>query len=186
MRYLGLEAPVEVLRNHQGLVTIRAKSNEDAYFALGFVHAQDRLGQMEMTRRLGQGRLSETAGSSTIAIDKLMRALRLYDRAAASYDHLSPENKITVDHYVAGVNAYLNNHEGAWPPEFYVMGVNTPDPWAAADTLVWGKLMALQLSGNWRQELRNAAPGPGLEPRTNLRTATWFAAGQSDKHSCRR
>ena len=161
----GPGGEIEVLRDDRGLVTIRAESKLDSYFGLGFAHAQDRFGQMELTRRIGQGRLSEVAGESTLNFDKLMRLFRVYEMAEAALDHLSPENRRSLDAYVEGVNAYLESHGGALPPEFYLLGITEPEPWTATDSLVWGKLMALQLSGDWRSELRRARLAELLSPQ---------------------
>src|SRR5690606_3416545 len=75
---LGLEHPVQILRDGNAVPHIFAESERDAYFALGFVHAQDRLWQMEMQRRLGAGRLSEVVGRSALRADKFARTLGLY------------------------------------------------------------------------------------------------------------
>ncbi len=77
-------------------------------FALGFAHAQDRLWQMELQRRVGAGRMSELVGADALPIDKFMRTLGLYRLAEQSIDHLSPETKRGFDAYSAGVNAYIN------------------------------------------------------------------------------
>ena len=74
----GIRSPVEIVRDEDGIVTIRAQNDVDAAFALGYVHAQDRLVQMEFNRRLGAGRLAEVIGASALPIDKLMRLLGLY------------------------------------------------------------------------------------------------------------
>jgi penicillin amidase len=147
----GLSAPVEVLRDVQGLVTIRAESEADAFTALGFVHAQDRLAQMDLMRRMGAGRLSEVLGERTVKLDRLMRTLGLYRLAEGSLDHLSPETVAAVEAYAAGVNAYIEGPGLVLPPEFHLLRYR-PEPWRPADSLVWGRLMALQLSGNWSDE----------------------------------
>ena len=151
----GLSEPVAIERDSYGVVTIRAANDADAYFALGFVHAQDRLSQMELTRRLASGRLSEAVGDATLETDRLMRTLGLRRQAEAQLAIMSPTLRATIDAYTAGVNAFLETHEGAWPPEFYVMR-NTPEPWQPVDSLLWGRLMAIQLSGNWREEYLRA------------------------------
>ncbi len=159
----GLEAEVSVLRDADGIVTITAESDMDAYRALGYVHAQDRLWQMDFMRRSGAGRLSEVVGAPTLRIDKIMRTLGFYSLAEASYEKLSPEVRAALDAYTAGVNAYMENKSGAWPPEFYLLRYR-PEPWTPADSLVWGRLMAIQLSGNWRSELLRARLNAFLEP----------------------
>lgn len=159
----GLTAPVTVTRDADGVPTIRAESEADAIFALGYVHAQDRLFQMDFTRRLGAGRLSEVVGESTVRLDRIMRTLGLYRVAQANLSQLSPAARAALDDYAAGVNAFLDSHEGPWPFEFYVLGYD-PEPWHAADSLVWGRLMALQLSGNYSQELLRARLAAVLTP----------------------
>ncbi len=147
----GLGAEVEIRRNPQGLVTIRAQSETDASFALGFVHAQDRLWQMDLMRRAGAGRLSEIFGSATLGIDKLMRLMDFYRLAKATYGQLSPPAQALLDAYSLGVNAFLEQRRGALPLEFQLLRY-APEPWRPADSLVWGKAMALELSDNWRAE----------------------------------
>ena len=147
----GLVAPVEVVRDAHGVPHILAEREEDALFALGFVHAQDRMWQMEMNRRIGAGRLSEVLGSAALGTDRLLRVLGLHRRAKASLEHLSPESRRRVDAYVAGVNAWLETRDGPLPPEFLILGFE-PAPWSAADTAVWPKLMSLDLAREWTRD----------------------------------
>ena len=160
----GPAAPVEILRDGQGIVTIKAQSQSDAQFALGFVHAQDRLGQLEMLRRVVEGRLAEAAGERTISFDKLMLSLDLAGQAERSLPALLPETRTALEAYARGINAYLDQHEGPWPPEFYLLGID-PEPWRPAASLMWGKLKALQLSTNWSEEERYARLGTVLTPQ---------------------
>src|SRR3546814_9048529 len=104
-------------------------------FALGFAHAQDRLFQMEFMRRLGAGRLSEVIGPATLDLDKRMRVLGLYARAAEGFAELAPEVQAAIESYAAGVNAYLATHGGALPIEFQMLW-HEPEPWVPADSLV--------------------------------------------------
>jgi penicillin amidase len=107
-----------------------------------------------MQRRLGAGRLSEVVGAAGVGTDRLMRTLGLYRHAAASLNAASLEFRTVLDAYSAGINAFL--HSGSTlPVEFTVLGCR-PDDWTPADSLVIGKLLALQLSGNYRQELLHA------------------------------
>jgi len=163
VRLAGIAAPVEVVRDANGVPAIFAGSEDDAYFALGFVHAQDRLWQMEAMRRLGAGRLSEFAGARTLAIDRWMRVLGIYRLAEATLPLLSPEVRRAIDSYAAGVNGYLRSHSGVLPPEFLLTG-DRPEPWRPADSLVWGKLMAMMLSGNWEHEALLARLAARLTP----------------------
>ena len=140
----GLSKPVEIFRDANGVPHVFAESAEDAYFALGFVHAQDRLWLMEFTRRLGAGRLAEVLGEPTLKFDRFFRTLGLYRLAEANYEQLSPEVREAYDAYAAGVNAWLRARSGALPLEFLLLGVE-PEPWRPADSLVWGRLMAIGL-----------------------------------------
>ncbi len=151
----GLSKPVEIFRDANGVPHVFAESAEDAYFALGFVHAQDRLWLMEFTRRLGAGRLAEVLGEPTLKFDRFFRTLGLYRLAEANYEQLSPEVREAYDAYAAGVNAWLRARSGALPLEFLLLGVE-PEPWRPADSLVWGRLMAIRLGKNWRTEALRA------------------------------
>src|SRR6266446_4682845 len=151
----GLHAEIRIDRDADGVPLITARDDEEAAFGLGFVHAQDRLFQMEMQRRYGAGRLSEIFGPQAIATDRQMRVLGLYRAAVAEIGFLSPEMNRALAAYSAGVNAFLASRRGALPPEFLLLRF-APEPWQPADSLVWGKLMALQLSGNYRGELLRA------------------------------
>ena len=154
-----LSAPVKIIRDLHAVPYIQAGSMADAYFALGFVHAQDRLWQMDMTRRLGAGRLAEimpgVAGKWALRSDRSMRTLGLYRLALSSYAALAPEVRHALDVYAAGVNHAIETWQGPLPIEFQMLGYR-PEPWQPADSLVWAKLEALQLSGNFREELLRA------------------------------
>lgn len=160
----GLTAPVAVVRDRHAVPHIFARTDDDAYFALGYVHAQDRLWQMDMMRRAGAGRLSEVLGDAPLRIDRAMRTFGFHRLAEASYAALAPEVQRALDAYAAGVNAWLSNRSGPLPIEFQLLGY-TPEPWTPADSLVWGKLMAYQLSSNYRAELLLARLIQRLSPR---------------------
>ncbi len=151
----GVAAPVRIVRDAHAVPHIFAESEADAAFAVGFVHAQDRLFQMEMARRLGAGRLAEVLGGSAVRADHFMRILGLHRLAEGSVAGLAPEVQTLLERYAAGVNAWLAGHDGPWPPEFYALGIE-PEPWRPADSLVVGRLMALQLASNFRSELLRA------------------------------
>lgn len=151
----GPTAPVEIIRDARGIPHIYAAGEADAFFALGFVHAQDRLFQMDFTRLLAQGRLSEVIGPATLDSDRFMRMLDLVGQADATLQIMPPRWRRMLDAYAAGVNGYLDNHVGAWPPEYLLLR-RSPERWEARDSLLWGKLMTLQLAGNWRGELARA------------------------------
>lgn len=162
----GLSAPVEVIRDREGVPHVFAKSMLDLFAALGFLHAQDRLWQMELTRRASQGRLSEMFGERTYGMDVFLRTLDLYGHAERSLAALSPEVKDRLEAYAHGVNAFMARRTGLLeprlPPEFLLLR-HKPEPWRAADSVAIVKMMALDLSTNLRFEtLRLALAAQGL------------------------
>jgi penicillin amidase len=151
IRVAGLKAPIELLRDAYGIPHIRAASIEGAYFGLGFAHAQDRLWQMEISRRIAAGRLSEIVGASGLDTDRFLRTLGVRRAAEASLAKLDPDTRKVLDAYAAGVNAFLATRP-VLPPEFWILRV-APEPWTPADSLAWIKMMAWDLGANWRNEL---------------------------------
>ena len=149
----GLGAPVEVLREANGVPHIYAASVADAYFGLGFVHAQDRLWQLEARRRLGAGRLSEFLGPTSLDIDRFFRTLGLFRAAERGFAALDAEARAAYVAYAGGINAYLETRRGLLPLEFLIVRAPAPTPWRPADSLVVLKLMAWDLGGSWRDEL---------------------------------
>ncbi len=152
----GLDAPVDILRDAQGVPHIFADNLHDAYFAEGFVHAQDRLWQMEFTRRLGQGRVAELIGAGALKYDRLFRALDLAGAARRTYETLPQKAKDALIAYADGVNAFLVSNTRPLPPEFFLLGLRTdatPAPWQPADSVLMIKLLAFQLSTNAFSEI---------------------------------
>ncbi len=145
---------------------------DDAARALGYVHASERLFQMELQRRVGQGRLAEIFGADRLEVDEFIRTLGLYREAESSFAALSPWAQKRFEAYAEGVNAFLDSHRSALPPEFLVVG-DAPEPWKPADSLVWGKLMALQLSHNYEIEALRARLRKKLGPEK----AKWLLPG---------
>ncbi len=160
----GLAAPVMITRDAHAVPHIKAASLADAVFAEGFAHAQDRLWQLEFQRRLGAGRLAEVLGPAALPIDRFMRLLGLYRLAEASLAKLQPESQRLLAAYAAGVNAFLATRSGPLPPEFLILGQHEIEPWRPADSAVWLRLMALDLSLNWRDELLRARLAKRLRP----------------------
>ena len=152
MRLPGTKAAVTIARDARGVPRITAEDADDAYAALGYVHAEDRLWQMEMQRRIGAGRLAEILGPKALPTDRFMRTLGLYRLAEASLPAMMPEVQRALEAYAGGINAWITRHKGPLPAEFLMLRYS-PEPWTPADTLVWGRLMALQLSGDWTEKL---------------------------------
>ncbi|NTW98021.1 MAG: penicillin acylase family protein, partial [Oscillochloris sp.] len=113
----GISAPVTITRDADGVPHIRGQSEADALFGLGYAHAQDRLWQMEIQRRIGNGRLSEVFGETTLSTDKFLRTLGVGRAAASAAAALPPETRALLDAYVGGINAFVAGHRDALPVE---------------------------------------------------------------------
>ncbi|MDT8343721.1 MAG: penicillin acylase family protein [Thermohalobaculum sp.] len=154
----GLGAPVSVIRDANAVPHIRADSERDAFFALGVVHAQDRLWQMEIARRAAQGRLSATLGERTVALDRLVKTLDIYGHARRAVEEQTPAAQAALAAYAAGVNAWIRHADaaalGRGAPEFFLFGEGGIAPWTEADSLAIVKMMALRLSAAARSEVR--------------------------------
>lgn len=148
----GLNYPVAITHDTYGTPRIVARSDHDAYFALGFKHASDRLWQLEVQRRLAQGRLSELFGVETLSGDIAMRTFGLYRAARQSLPHLKKETVAALTAYADGINAWIMQSPSL-PVEFRLFGIR-PEPWDVIDSLSWQKAFSLTLSGNMMDELR--------------------------------
>ena len=151
----GLSGVVDIRYDTDWVPRIRAGSETDAASALGFLHARDRLFQMDLMRRAASGRLSEIAGPATLPMDRMMRTLGLRQRAMADFATLPPDTQTMLEAYARGVNALIDLKGRFAAPEFLVLG--SPERWEATDCLLWAKTMGLWLSMNWRQELARQA-----------------------------
>ena len=147
----GLSGPVEIVRDADAIPHIFATAKLDALFGLGYVHAQDRLWQMEFQRRIGHGTLSEVFGEATIPQDRFLRTVGFGRAARSAWERLPDDARRQIDAYIAGVNAFLIG-EPPLPPEFALLGFR-PELWTGADVLVWVKMMAWDLSANYSHEL---------------------------------
>lgn len=155
MHIQGLSAPVHITFDSNGIPRIQAANLNDAATALGYVHARDRMFQMDLMRRNAEGRLSEIAGPATLPLDKLMRTLGLRQSALQDYETLPPRTQKVLQAYARGVNAWIKARGRFAAPEFLVLGA--PKPWTPVDSLLWAKTMGLWLSMNWRVELSRQA-----------------------------
>jgi penicillin amidase len=150
---VGLSAPVEIVRDRDAVPHIYAAARADALFGLGYVHAQDRLWQMEFQRRIGSGRLSEVLGDAAVPQDRFLRTVGFGRAAVSAWQHLPADSRALIDAYVAGINAFISTHHGSrLPPEFTLLRFE-PEPWTGADVLAWVKMMAWDLSANYSLEL---------------------------------
>ena len=151
----GLSAPVDISIDDDGVPRIRASTELDAAAALGYLHARQRAFQMELTRRVAAGELSELVGSAALANDRFMRVLGLRTRAEADLAALPADTRDLLAAYARGVNGEFAARGRFVSLEHLAFGA--PKPWTPVDSLLWGKLMGLYLSSNWRAELARAA-----------------------------
>ncbi|WP_035061652.1 penicillin acylase family protein [Andreprevotia chitinilytica] len=149
-----LQAPVKIVRDGNGVPHLFAASENQAYFALGFVHAQDRLWQLEMNRRIASGRVAEILGPAALDIDKFIRTIGVHENAARIYANLDTTTVDSLQAYADGVNAYLAQRHGPLPPEFLLTGAPAPEPWTPVDSIAWQTMLAWDLSTNWSMELQ--------------------------------
>lgn len=166
-----IAASVTISRDDFAVPTIEAANDLDAYRVLGFVHAQDRLWQMDMHRRLASGRLSEIAGEQLLPSDSFFRTLGLYRNAQKIWKRMSESNKQILQAYVNGVN--LGIHQLRRPPvEYALLGVEV-EAWTPEDSIVLHQLLAWQLSSNMGAESLRARliQRLGLEPANQLMPA---------------
>lgn len=141
----GVGAQVEVWRDSMGVPHLWARSVEDLLFAQGYVHAQDRLWQMELFRRVAEGRLAEAMGADLLATDQFFRTLGFWRAAGQAEARLEPRFRKLLGAYAAGVNTWINRHDGALPPEFVVLQIQ-PEPWTIRHTMAIEKIMAWDLA----------------------------------------
>lgn len=163
----GIAASVEIIRDRHGVPHVVAQSRDDALYGLGYAHAEDRLWQMEVYRRIGAGRVSEVMGRNTLALDRTMRVLGVYRSAQRNYANLDPTTRRALDSYAAGVNTFVATRDmlrRPLPPEFIMLRIE-PEPWTPEDSLLLGKTMALDLSVNMREELLRAHLAQILAPQ---------------------
>ncbi|NOX60998.1 MAG: penicillin acylase family protein [Chloroflexi bacterium] len=152
LRVTGLQDRVEVLRDRWGVPHIYAQSEEDLWFAQGYVQAQDRLWQLEQFRRMAAGRLSEVMGEEALELDKLARVVGFRRAAEKQLDYMDDPVRMMLERYAQGVNAFLAQNRNRLPLEFTVLGF-APEPWTPVDSLSIGMLIGWALSKNWLEEL---------------------------------
>jgi len=141
----GLRASADVYRDALGVPHIRAQNEHDMFFAVGYVHAQDRLWQMDVIRRTGQGRLSEIFGRATLDYDKLFRTVGIDHAAAQIEQHLHPETRRALEAYAEGVNAFITAHSGNLPVEFDILNYR-PEPWELKHSVLVARMMGWELN----------------------------------------
>ena len=151
----GLDRDVEVIRDRWGVPHVYAQTLHDLFYTQGYVHAQDRLWQMELVRRVASGTLAEVVGKLGLETDRFFRRVGLRRAAEVELRQLDDEGRLAVDAYAEGVDAFLAGHRRRLPVEFALLGY-APAPWTPLDSLTWSKLLSWVLSCNWDTELLRA------------------------------
>ncbi len=157
VKVAGLQNSIEVVRDTDAVAHIYASNELDMYRGLGYVHAQERLWQMEMQRRVASGTLAEIFGPSAISSDRLLRTIGLQRAAESAWQQLPPDTQKIVEAYVEGINQYILSRSGSgFAPEFKMIGFN-PRPWKPSDVVAALKLLAWQLDNvSYSTELLHA------------------------------
>ncbi|WP_077328223.1 penicillin acylase family protein [Virgibacillus siamensis] len=152
----ALHDKVTVITDENGVPHIKAANAHDLYMAQGYIQAQSRMFQMELSRRQASGTLSEVVGEATIEQDKYFRTLGLRRAAERSYKMYSNESKHVLQWFSDGVNAYIDQAKAnnSLPVEFTLLG-KEPDKWTPIDSLTIGKYMAFDLGGHWERQAFN-------------------------------
>ena len=166
LKIAGLKQPVTVARDAADVTHIKAQSAADAWFAIGYVHAQERGWQLEFNRRVMHGELSEAFGAATLETDKLLRTLGILRAAERQWQALPAEGRDAMQAYSDGINAFYGQSSQALSPEFHILRVKpggaSAKPWTPQDSLGWSLMMALDLGGNWGNEFARLSAARGL------------------------
>ena len=144
----GLSAAVEVIRDRWGIPHIYAQNEHDLFFTQGFVHAQDRLWQMEVNRRTATGRLSQLFGPIALDTDRAVRTFGFHRLGQADWANANAEMRHAMQAYADGVNAFLSHPSAKMPVEFTLLR-HRPEPWKPEDSMAFARVMIWQLSHAW-------------------------------------
>jgi penicillin G amidase len=172
----GLAHPVQIYRDQLGIPHLRAQSVPDAFFAQGFVHAQDRLWQMDFDRHRAYGRAAEYLGGRAIPQDVLLRRLRLEASARADYDAVNVETRSMLEAYAAGVNAFVQATDRL--PIEYQLLATTPEPWQPWDACAVFKVRHVFTGGVWQAKLWRARLLRQIGPELTAKLYADEASGQ--------
>jgi penicillin amidase len=141
----GIGANVQIDRDEYAIAHIHAATEKDAYFGLGYAEAQDRLFQMEFTRRIGQGRLSEIVGKKSYVVDAWAKTIGFSRIADQMWAKASPNTRDILTAYTNGINQFLDSHRNALGFEFDALKLQ-PDHWRPQDCMIIGRLMAWEMN----------------------------------------
>lgn len=152
VRLAGVAERVEILLDKHGIPHIYAQNQRDLLFAQGYMHARDRLWQMEQNRRIARGTMSEIFGESALEVDRFSRIIGFRRAAQLEAAQMDAETLASVEAYVAGINAYMENNPTRFGAEFNLLRFQ-PERWQVEDVVALFKLFAWSLSVNWENEL---------------------------------
>ena len=144
----SIRSTVSIYSNDYGVPFIYSENEDDMYFAMGYMHARDRLWQMDLYRRVAEGRLSEILGKDMVEYDVLFRTLGIDKSSSGIYHTLSPETKQILSAYTTGVNFFIEKNKSRLPLEFDVLNYK-PDMWTPENSVMIVRLMAWELSLSW-------------------------------------
>ncbi len=142
----GLTAAARITRDTDGIAHIRAQNEHDLFFLQGYVHAQDRLFQMDVSRREASGTLAELLGSPALPQDVQLRTIGLRRAAVRTLPVISQRTRAALQAYADGVNAFVGSHSDSLPPEYTALELTQFEPWTVTDSLAVAKLIAFGLS----------------------------------------
>ncbi len=147
----GITSEVEITKDNYGVPYISANNEADLYFAMGYMHAQDRLWQMDLSRRVAEGRLAEIFGKDVVEYDKLFRTIGINRYAYTLYNEISPKSKEILNYYANGVNAFIKENYKRLPLEFDVLNYK-PEQWKPEHSLMIVRMMGWELNISWMTE----------------------------------
>jgi penicillin amidase len=177
LSFQELHEPVEIITDRYGVPHIYAENEDDLYFAQGYVHAQERLWQMELNRRIGSGRLAEIFGPVAIEADRMGRRIGMHRSAQEEAQRIPEHSRRILEAYARGVNAYIERHKYNLPIEFTLLRFK-PAPWQIADSILWSKMIGWNLCGNWETEVVRAR----IVAMLGAQRAVKLEAGYDAKH----
>lgn len=183
----GLSTQATVSSDKLGIPSVVAANRQDAYRVLGYLHARDRLFQMELMRRKSAGRLAEIFGEKAVGIDKSQRDYQLEQAAQHIVAALPEPQKFVLAAYVSGVNAFISQAD-VLPPEFIALDFR-PEPWRAEDSMLVALSMFQTLNGHEQDErmltvMEKALPEPLVKfmtPDTDVYTSTLVGGNESNR-----
>ncbi len=177
LKVSGLKENVTVRRDGRGIPYIEAKSEDDLFFAQGYVMAQDRLWQMDLYRRVARGETAEIFGKATLEEDERWRKFGFAQIAEENFKYTAPEVRRALENYARGVNAYIATlDDKALPPEFRVLQFR-PALWKTTDSIIIGAILSDGLSTTWQMDLLKAS----LQDLPKDKLALMFAPDSRDE-----